>query len=145
MINLLPIGQLDGGHIATAYFGNRYNVFARRLHRMLPVVAVGVFAWVLYSLRGEAVALAGVGGGGGRWNRELGVQIAAWASSPWLIWFAMILLIRRISGTIDHPPVDESAPLPASRRALFWLMVVVFVAIFMPVPLRMTLAAAGGP
>ncbi len=29
MINLLPIGQLDGGHIATAYFGNRYNRFAR--------------------------------------------------------------------------------------------------------------------
>ena len=29
MINLLPIGQLDGGHIASAYFGNRYNRFAR--------------------------------------------------------------------------------------------------------------------
>ena len=28
MINLLPIGQLDGGHIATAYFGNRYGRFA---------------------------------------------------------------------------------------------------------------------
>src|SRR5450432_773501 len=36
MINLLPWGQLDGGHIATAYFGNRYGRFARRLYQALP-------------------------------------------------------------------------------------------------------------
>ena len=41
MINLLPIGQLDGGHVATAYFGNRYNAFARRLHRFMPLVGAG--------------------------------------------------------------------------------------------------------
>ena len=39
MINLLPIGQLDGGHVATAYFGNRYNRFAERLRRLLPIGA----------------------------------------------------------------------------------------------------------
>lgn len=133
MINLLPIGQLDGGHIAVAYFGNRYNRFARGLHRALPLVAIGVFAWVLHALRGEAA---------GRWNRDLGLSIASGAALPWVIWFAMISIIRRLSGRADHPPVDDR-PLPASRRALFWLMVVVFVAIFMPVPLRMTLAAAG--
>jgi len=143
MINLLPIGQLDGGHIATAYFGNRYNLFARRLHRMLPVMAVGVFAWVLHSLRGEVAAMARAIPGVS-WDHAVGVEIAAGASVPWLIWYAMIRIIRRLSGSADHPPVDEGAPLPASRRALFWLMVVVLVAIFMPVPLRATMPVPGG-
>jgi membrane-associated protease RseP (regulator of RpoE activity) len=148
MINLLPIGQLDGGHIATAYFGNRYNAFARRLHRMLPLAAVGVFAWVFHSLRGETAALAKAAAGlpsRVEWDAAAALEIAAGAASPWLVWFTMILIIRRLSGTVDHPPVDEGAPLPASRRALFWLVVLVFVAIFMPVPLRMTMAAAGAP
>ena len=61
MINLLPIGQLDGGHVATAYFGNRYNRFAERLRRLLPVGAVVVFFWVLHATAaggGERLAAA---------------------------------------------------------------------------------------
>ena len=49
MINLLPIGQLDGGHIATSYFGNRYDRFAERLRSLLPVGGIVVFFWVLYA------------------------------------------------------------------------------------------------
>ena len=43
--------------------------------------------------------------------------------------------MRRMTGGVNHPPVDDE-PLPRSRRALFWLMVVVFVGVFMPVPMR---------
>jgi membrane-associated protease RseP (regulator of RpoE activity) len=136
MINLLPIGQLDGGHIAVAYFGNRYNDFARRLHRALPLAALGVFAWVMYVVKGEA---------GPRWSVDIGVNIAAMAALPWGIWYAMIAIVRRASGGAgDHPPVDDQ-PLPLSRRILFWFVVLVFVAIFMPVPLRITLGAVAGP
>jgi membrane-associated protease RseP (regulator of RpoE activity) len=134
MINLLPVGQLDGGHIATAYFGNGYNRFARRLHRLLPVAAIAVFAWVMHAVKVEA---------GERWSRSLGMKIATEAAAPWLLWFVMIWIVRRASGGVDHPPVDQQR-LPPSRRALFWLMVAVFVAIFMPVPLRMTVAS-GAP
>src|SRR4051812_40289137 len=67
MINLLPVGQLDGGHIATAYFGNRYNRFARALHRTLPLLSIGVFAWVMHVVRGEA---------GARWDGRLGANTA---------------------------------------------------------------------
>ena len=49
MLNLLPIGQLDGGHVATAYFGNRYARVARLFHRALPWLALLVFAWVSWS------------------------------------------------------------------------------------------------
>jgi len=45
---------------------------------------------------------------------------------------------------VNHPPVDEQ-PLPASRRALFWLMVAVFVMVFMPVPFRSTFVGGTTP
>jgi membrane-associated protease RseP (regulator of RpoE activity) len=131
MINLLPVGQLDGGHIATAYFGNNYNRFADVLRRLMPLAAVGVFFWVLYLVRREA----GPGA-----DSQLVYSIAAGAALPWLVWSLLIGIVRRASGKANHPPVDDK-PLPASRKALFWLMVVVFVAVFMPVPFR---ATAGG-
>jgi membrane-associated protease RseP (regulator of RpoE activity) len=126
MINMLPIGQLDGGHIANAYFGNGYNRFAERLRRALPVMAIGVFVWVLFATQREA---------GAAWRFQIGSYIAMNAALPWLVWFLLIGLMRRMTGGMNHPPVDEK-PLPASRRALFWLMVVVFVGVFMPVPMR---------
>jgi membrane-associated protease RseP (regulator of RpoE activity) len=132
MINLLPIGQLDGGHIATAYFGNRYNAIAFRLHRLLPFGGAVVFAWVFHSVRVEA---------GNNWNQTMGLYVALMAAFPWLVWHLMISVVRRISGGVNHPPVDET-PLPRSRKLLFWLMVLVFVAVFMPVPLRATLVGA---
>ena len=129
MINLLPIGQLDGGHVATAYFGNRYNAFARRLHSIMPLVAVAVFFWVRHLVRVEM---------GVHYREGLGFYIALVASLPWLVWFALVGVVRRAGGGANHPPV-QPRPLPTSRKALFWLMVVVFVAIFMPVPIRETL------
>jgi membrane-associated protease RseP (regulator of RpoE activity) len=126
MINLLPIGQLDGGHVATAYFGNRYNAFARRLHAIMPVVALGVLFWVRHLVRVEM---------GAHYREGEAFQISISAALPWLIWFALVGVVRRAGGGVNHPPV-QPRPLPASRKALFWLMVIVFVAIFMPVPLR---------
>jgi membrane-associated protease RseP (regulator of RpoE activity) len=126
MINLLPIGQLDGGHVATAYFGNGYNRFAERLRRLLPAGALAVFFWVLYATQREM---------GSIWQLSLGMFVAGNAALPWLLWFLMVGLMRRLTGGMNHPPVDDR-PLPRSRRALFWLMVVVFIGVFMPVPLR---------
>ena len=135
MINLLPIGQLDGGHVATAYFGNRYNVFARRLHRFMPLVGVGVFFWVQHLVRVEM---------GARYRQDLGVNIALAAAFPWLIWYGLVGLVRRLGGGANHPPV-QTRPLPRARKALFWLMVLVFVAIFMPVPFRETITGEVPP
>jgi membrane-associated protease RseP (regulator of RpoE activity) len=137
MINLLPIGQLDGGHIATAYFGNRYGRFARRLHQALPLVATLVFSWVVVVVRHEVH---------GTHRATMGdvIGIAVQAAMPWLVWWLMVALVKRFSGSADHPPV-ELRPLVRSRRRLFWLMVVVFGLLLMPVPMRTTLAGVEPP
>jgi membrane-associated protease RseP (regulator of RpoE activity) len=47
MINLLPIGQLDGGHVAFALFGPRQNKIGRWVHRsMLAFFFVGLVSFV---------------------------------------------------------------------------------------------------
>jgi membrane-associated protease RseP (regulator of RpoE activity) len=134
MINLLPIGQLDGGHVATAYFGNGYNGFARRLHRCLPLVAAAVFAWALWLVRQETRPT-------GHFPLDAATEIALFAALPWMIWWGMVALVQRASGSSLHPPV-EARPLGAGRKGLFWLMVIVFALLLMPIPMRLSLAGA---
>jgi membrane-associated protease RseP (regulator of RpoE activity) len=125
-INLMPIGQLDGGHVAAAYFGGGHERRAPWLHRGLLLVGAGVLATLAF----EAHAA-------GRTTRAA-VQYGAMAALPWGVWALLLLGMRKMAGGRYHPPVDE-APLSPSRRRLFWLMVVVFVLVFTPVPMRETL------
>ena len=43
MLNLLPIGQLDGGHIAYALFGKKQRLIARII--VLSLIPLGIFLW----------------------------------------------------------------------------------------------------
>jgi membrane-associated protease RseP (regulator of RpoE activity) len=135
MLNLIPIGQLDGGHVAVAYFGNRYERIAAVLHGALPALTFVVFAWVYTTVSREA---------GGRASAEglSATPIAAVAASVWLVWFVLLLAMRRMGRGRYHPPVAER-PLPPSRVALFWVMAITFVLVFMPVPLRLSLGSRG--
>ncbi len=118
MMNLIPIGQLDGGHVAYALFGPRQDVYARRMHRALPLVAVvtgGYFileAWAL-----GATPEAALGG---------------WAAGVhWLLWFAVISIIGRFAGGTAHPPTDDATLSPA-RRVVAAVTLALFVLLFMP-------------
>ena len=124
-INLIPIGQLDGGHVARAVFGADHDRISRRLHLALPVV--GLVAG------GTLFALAHVAG-----RDFLGsLRYASYGALPWLIWGGMLLAMHRMSGGY-HPPT-HAAPLSPGRRRVAIGLLVVFFLIFMPVPMRPTL------
>ena len=93
-LNLLPLGQLDGGHILYAATGG----LQRRL------------AFPLW------LALAGLA--------------LIWPG--WILWCLIVLVMG-----LPHPPVrDEIVPLDPRRRAVAWVVLVVFLLSFMPVPLH---------
>ena len=123
MINLIPIGQLDGGHIAGSYLGDRHERWSAWLHRLLLLVGLAVLA---------ALSFEGHAGGMG-WGAA--IERATWAALPWLVWALLLLVMRRMAGGIYHPAVGQ-APLSPGRRRLVLAMAIVFLLIFTPVPLR---------
>jgi membrane-associated protease RseP (regulator of RpoE activity) len=137
MLNLLPVGQLDGGHVAIAFFGNPYGRVSQFMRRMLLPLAVLVTVTV-YTTTSQDLVRAGLSGKLSPWS------IAIPAGSVWLVWYVMLGILRRVSGGIDHPPVDDR-PLPQSRALLFWAVVLSFVLIFMPVPFRTNVGPGAKP
>jgi membrane-associated protease RseP (regulator of RpoE activity) len=123
MINLLPIGQLDGGHIACAALGDKHERFSRVLHWLLLVVGMGVVAWLTYRYTSAGMGLLDA------------LKSAAKAGMPWLVWAIILVVMRRMSEGRYHPPVGQKK-LSRSRTWLVALMVVILILIFTPIPLR---------
>lgn len=135
MINLLPVGQLDGGHVAAGLFGNRWEKAARLLHVfLLPLWATVVFAYI----HGQGEALP----------PGLRLELAVQAASFPLVWMLLLAVMRRMGGRRYHPPLDD-LPLRRGRRALGVVTFVALLLILMPWPMRRHVPeeapAAAGP
>ncbi|MCA9577863.1 MAG: site-2 protease family protein [Polyangiales bacterium] len=122
MINLIPAGQLDGGHVAYAVFGARQDTYSRRVVAVLPWVALASSA--LLVLRGwwlhhGPVSMAG--------NVQAGL--------PWLVWWGFLRFITR-GDNAQHPPTDDDQLSPV-RRKVAWVTLLLFPLLFMPAWIRM--------
>jgi membrane-associated protease RseP (regulator of RpoE activity) len=123
MINLIPIGQLDGGHVARAFLGNRHERLSRNLHWALLVVALCVAGGLAYDAHR------------GGYSNSVALSQAFSGGMPWMVWAAMLFVMRWMSGGSYHPPVGDEVLTPGRRRLVLFTAVV-FVLIFTPVPLR---------
>ena len=111
-INLLPVGQLDGGHTVFALFGER----ARRVN-----LAVLGF-----------MALLGVAG-------LPPVQRLLPALEPYGFtgWFFWLFLVVAVIGPFHPPALDDVTELDGKRRLIGFVVLALFVLIFIPSPLRL--------
>lgn len=164
-INLLPVGQLDGGHVLYSLVGERWH---RRIARGFVVLllasgAVGFVAEIMPALaeRGPAWEI-------GSWfllaailyyflhrvfkgeQRLAGPFLFAlitlavvaptlgmgdWGYTGWLVWCVLIVVLIKV----EHPPVAIRQPLSPRRKLLAWACIVIFLLCFSPIPLRTTL------
>jgi len=121
MLNLLPIGQLDGGHVFYALFGDLHAAASRWFLRGLfalgaaVLVALGMNAWSL-GLRGEELVYAALPG------------------APWFLLGTLLFVLNR--GTrFRHPPTD-GGELSPGHAAVGVLSLLLFVVTFMPIVMR---------
>ncbi|GAB3572363.1 site-2 protease family protein [Hymenobacter daeguensis] len=152
-LNLLPMGQLDGGHILYGLLG------PGRFNRLVPVLFVGFIFYAglgLFSLHSDWQTWA-YGGpvyagylalicwrvlprpaqglllAAGIW----GAQVACTVVWPGVLgnpgWLVFGLLLGRFTG-IYHPPAPDERGLSRGRQVLGWAMVAIFVLCFTPSP-----------
>jgi membrane-associated protease RseP (regulator of RpoE activity) len=108
-LNLIPIGQLDGGHIITAVFPNR----ARLIGRVTFVILLILGALGLLQLVGGPANLGWLG---------------------WGMWAVLLLVFERFAGRREQVLSTEGIPLTTSRLGAFYFSVGCFIFSFCPVP-----------
>jgi membrane-associated protease RseP (regulator of RpoE activity) len=92
-LNLIPAGQLDGGHLA-------FVLLSKRTQALLPFILVGLVVLGIF-----------------------------WPG--WYLWAVLIFLF----GRVHAEPLDQITTLDSSRKTLAVLGIIVFVLVFVPVPL----------
>ncbi len=94
-LNLLPAGQLDGGHNIYVLLGRKGTLILRPL--IIGMLALLGFAW-----------------------------------NGWWLWAVLIFFL----GGSSAEPLDQISPLSSKRKLLAVFMLILFVLLFTPVPLK---------
>jgi membrane-associated protease RseP (regulator of RpoE activity) len=108
-MNLIPIGQLDGGHLSYAMFGDRHKIISRSAFGLL--------------------LLMGIAG----WLPEFGIHMqGGW--SGWLFWAFILFFVVKLY----HPPVEDETILDSNRRLLGWMTYGILIISFAPTPFNIS-------
>jgi membrane-associated protease RseP (regulator of RpoE activity) len=122
MINLMPIGQLDGGHVARAAFGESHETWSKRLHVALPVIGF---------LAASVMFVVALDAGRDTWGA---LRYASYGAIPWMAWALLLGWMRSSAG--EYHPAVNSEPLDPTRKRLAFGVFIVFLLIATPVPFR---------
>ncbi|TAF67034.1 MAG: site-2 protease family protein [Cytophagales bacterium] len=155
-LNLIPIGQLDGGHILYALIGNRNHRIVSPLLLACFVTYAGLgsvspywsnedlliyvplylfFLYMLFSRVSE--------------NRSLVLSYALTVFTVQFVinffyptwegysgWFVFAFVLGRFLG-VYHPDAPDNTPLNMQRKILGWLSLIIFILCFSPKPFMM--------
>ncbi len=101
-LNLVPVGTLDGGHVAYGLFGDK----ARKIFPIAIGTLIGLMLLpVLLTFSLDALNLS------------------------WLLWIMILFWL----GNVRSQPLDDITELDPTRRAIGYIMLVVFFLLFTPI------------
>ena len=102
-LNLIPSGQLDGGHALYAVFGAKAHRWTGRIAFIL-MTTLSLLGWFTYN-----------------------------SPSGFLIAILLGIMMR-----VRHPQPYDTSPLDAKRKAVAFLVLLIFLLSFVPFPIRLT-------
>lgn len=130
-LNLLPMGQLDGGHISYAMFGEKHKIIAKIMWWILVVIGIGALLGLSYellkfdyestfmnNLKNFAFPILEI------INNTVPIFFKGWFG--WLIWAA----IAKFFIKLYHPPIGDDMKLDSGRRIIGWLAFVILILSF---------------
>ena len=104
-MNLIPVGQLDGGHLSYAMFGDR--------HKLVSNIAFGI------------IFLVGAAG----FLPFVGIE-TSFGWSGWIFWTLILFFFVKLY----HPPVEDETELDSNRKLVGWLTFGILIVSFTPSP-----------
>lgn len=155
-LNLLPIGQLDGGHVIYGLFGSKGHRLIATIFFLLLLLYAGLgtvsladgddLIWTAPLYIGFLyITLSGLKLG--RVDTLMyavvifGVQFLLTWLWPGLNGFSGWLLFAFIVGRflgVYHPPAVIEEPLDTHRKVLGWIALIIFIICFTPMPIEIT-------
>lgn len=106
-MNLIPVGQLDGGHII-------YSMFNEKKHEV--IASISMLILLLFGILGVLDAFLNI-------NIKIG-----W--SGWLFWALILYFFIKIK----HPPVEHFEELGIGRKLTGYFAILIFILSFAPTP-----------
>ena len=116
-LNLIPMGQFDGGHLIYAMFGKYHKLIARiSFYTLLALSVPSLSDALLRTLLGFV------------YKHDVG-QIVPFAQYSWSAWFFWAMIALYVV-KLFHPPVADESPLDGKRMAIGWFCIAIFVLSF---------------
>lgn len=112
-LNLIPMGQFDGGHLIYAMFGKYHQRIARTsFYALIALSAPSLSDALIRTLLGFV------------YKHDVG-QIIPFAQYSWSAWFFWALIALYVV-KLFHPPVADETPLDDRRMTIGWFCIAIF-------------------
>lgn len=156
-LNLLPIGQLDGGHVIYGLFGRKGHKIIATVFFLMLIIYSGLgyidirtereqLSWVIPAgVLFYYLCLQGLGLSTRDTLMYSLLIILFLLGMAWFFpnvkgysgWLFFGLIVGRLLG-VHHPPTEIEQPLDTKRQILGWICLLIFILSFSPQPLILT-------